>query len=75
MEERVLEILRQVFGLEEVGRDISQKNCDAWDSMGHLNLVVELETAFDVSMEPEEIAAMKSFDDIVSLLKKKMVSR
>lgn len=71
MEEKVLEVLKETFELESVDRSCSQSTCDAWDSMGQLNLVAELEDAFDVSLEPEEIGTMKSFDDIVRILKDK----
>lgn len=74
MEERVLEILKNVFELESVDTTCSQTSCEKWDSMGQLNLVVELETEFDVSLEPEEIGEMKSFEDIVKILKSKGVS-
>lgn len=72
MEEKVLEILKELFELDTVDESCSQKTCEKWDSMGQLNLVVELEDAFDVSLEPEEIAEMKSFGDIVKLLKEKL---
>lgn len=71
MEEKVLEILKNVFELETVDTTCSQTTCEKWDSMGQLNLVVELETEFDVSLEPEEIGEMKSFEDIIRILKNK----
>lgn len=71
MEEKVLEILKNVFELETVDATCSQQTCEKWDSMGQLNLVVELETEFDVSLEPEEIGEMKSFSDIMRILKSK----
>lgn len=71
MEEKVLEILKNVFELETVDTNCSQTTCEKWDSMGQLNLVVELETEFDVSLEPEEIGEMKSFEDIIRILKSK----
>lgn len=71
MEEKVLEILKNVFELETVDTTCSQTTCEKWDSMGVLNLVVELETEFDVSLEPEEIGEMKSYTDIVRILKSK----
>ncbi len=71
MEEKILEILKTVFELEAVDRTCSQATCEKWDSMGQLNLVVELEMEFGVSFEPEEIAEMKSYDDIVRLLNNK----
>ena len=71
MEEKVLEILKNVFELETVDTTCSQQTCEKWDSMGQLNLVVELESEFDVSLEPEEIGEMKSFEDIIRILKTK----
>ncbi len=71
MEEKVLEILKSVFELDSVDKTCSQENCEKWDSMGVLNLVVELETEFDISLEPEEIGEMKCFNDIIKLLKNK----
>ena len=71
MEEKVLEILKNVFELETVDTTCSQQTCEKWDSMGQLNLVVELESEFDVSLEPEEIGEMKSFEDIIRILKSK----
>lgn len=73
MEEKVLEILKNVFELEDVDATCSQTTCEKWDSMGQLNLVVELESEFDISLEPEEIGDMKCFDDIIKLLKTKGV--
>ena len=71
MEEKILEILKETFELEHVDKTCSQQTCPEWDSMGQLNLVVELETEFDVTIEPEEIGEMKCFDDIVRILKTK----
>ena len=73
MEEKVLEILKDLFELDTVDETCSQTTCENWDSMGQLNLVVELESEFDVTLEPEEIGEMKSFSDIITLLKKKGV--
>ena len=72
MEEKILEILKDTFELDSVDSTCSQATCPAWDSMGQLNLVAELEDAFDISLEPEEIGEMKSFDDIVKIVKSKI---
>ena len=73
MEEKVLEILKDLFELDSVDKTCSQMTCEKWDSMGQLNLVVELESEFDVTLEPEEIGEMKSFNDIIRILKSKGV--
>lgn len=72
MEEKVLDILKDLFELDTVDKTCSQTTCEKWDSMGQLNLVVELESEFDVTLEPEEIGEMKSFDDIIRILKSKV---
>jgi acyl carrier protein len=74
MEEKVLEILKSVLELDQVEKTISSTNCENWDSMAQLNISVELEAEFGVSLEPEEIAAMASYEDIVRILKEKGVT-
>lgn len=71
MEEKVLEILKETFELDSVDKTCSQATCEAWDSMGQLNLVVELEDAFNISLEPEDIIKMKSYNDIIEIIKRK----
>ena len=71
MEEKVLEILKNLFELDTVDETCSQETCEKWDSMGQLNLVAELEMEFDISLEPEEIGEMKCYNDVITLLKSK----
>lgn len=72
LEEKVLEIMREVFDLEEVSTDASQKNCERWDSLHHLSLASELEEAFDIELEPEEIAEMTDFSRVIAMLESKI---
>lgn len=60
----IKEIMQRVFELDQINEDISQDNCGTWDSLGHLNLIVELEEAFNISLEPEEINQMKNLDGV-----------
>jgi acyl carrier protein len=69
MRNKIKEIVKQVFNLDEVKDDISLLNCEKWDSLNHLNLIIELEEVFNVSFEPEDIAEMKSLDLIEQKLK------
>lgn len=73
MEEKVLEILKNVFELDTVDATCSQTTCEKWDSMGQLNLVVELESEFDITLEPEEIGEMKCYDDIIRIIKSRIL--
>ena len=71
MEKRILEIMRSVFQTDVIDETCSQRNCEKWDSMNHLNLIVELEMEYGVSFEPEEIAQMRSYDEVVQFVKNK----
>jgi acyl carrier protein len=68
MEEKILEILKETFDLDSVDKTCSQTTCPAWDSMGQLNLVAELEDAFDISLEPEEIGEMRNYEDVLRIV-------
>lgn len=68
MEEKILNVLRTVLEDSTIGSDCSQETCENWDSLRHLTICFELEGAFGVQFEPEEMEAMKSFDDIKCLL-------
>ncbi len=73
MKEKIITIMSEVFELpiNLFPEEIKQDNIDNWDSLGHLNLIVELEDAFEVSFEPEEIGEMTSLDIIISYIENK----
>ena len=64
MRDNIIDVMIKLFELNEVHENISQTTCAKWDSLNHLNLIVELEDEFNVSFEPEDIAEMKSLDII-----------
>ena len=64
--------MKEVFEMEDVTTDISQRNCERWDSLHHLTLASELEDAFDVELEPEEIGQMTDFSKVIDVLKNKI---
>lgn len=64
--------MKSVFKTDNLDETCSQQNCEQWDSMNHLNLIVELEMEYGVSFEPEEIAQMRSFDEVLRISKRKL---
>lgn len=72
MKDKIIEILKNVLEDDSVNENTTQKNCPAWDSLHHLNVAVELEDTFDVTLEPEEIADMRSIADIERILSNKL---
>ena len=72
MKEKVIEIMKDVLETEDISLNTSQDNCENWNSLRHLNLVSELEDAFNMEFEPEEIADMHSVNSIIEIIKKKL---
>ena len=74
IKEQIKKIMTEVFEIESslVNDKISQKNTDQWDSLNHLNLIVEIEEEFDVSFTPEQIGSMTSLEIILAELKTKL---
>lgn len=68
MEDKIIEILKNVLETENVNIDSNQDNTENWDSLHQLSLVVELEDVFGVTLEPEEIAEMKSVAEIKKII-------
>ncbi len=71
MEEKVLEIVKNVLQDDNVDVNTSQANNARWDSMAQLNLVIDLESEFGLSLEPDEISSIKSVKDIIKLVSNK----
>lgn len=67
MKDRVLAILGRVLEMS-VDESASQESIGKWDSMSQLNIAFEIESEFGISLEPEEIAQMKSVGEIIEVL-------
>ncbi len=52
----------RAFGIEaaQVTDELAYQSIAEWDSVGHMALVAELEDAFDVMLDTEEIIGMSS---------------
>ncbi|MBD5331394.1 MAG: acyl carrier protein [Bacteroides sp.] len=72
MDEKIITIMQEAFNTSQITPQTDQNNCEKWDSLHHLNLIVELENAFDVEFEPEEIAEMRSFEAVSRILAAKL---
>ena len=73
MDKRLEKVIRGVFPIEEETIDENWTSDDIpdWDSVGHLNLIMEIEKAFDIKIEIEEMFEVEKLGDIYRILKKK----
>lgn len=50
--------------------NLEYQGIDAWDSVGHMSLVSELEDAFDIMMDTDDIIDFSSYQKGIEILKK-----
>ena len=62
----------EAFSIQEesLGPDLEFESISEWDSIGHMNLIAELEDAFDISMEMDDIIDFSSYIKGIEILKK-----
>ena len=70
LHQKVVAIFADIFQIEiESGvQDIDRDEIEAWDSVNHLRLVVEIEEVFEVALSDEEVTAIASLRDVEKLL-------
>ena len=75
VEQRTRRLVAEVFGLplETVTRATSHETVDQWDSIAVLNVLMAVESEFDVAISPEEAASFMSVEKILAVLATKGV--
>jgi len=72
MKNRLLDIFNKVFESSKVDEKVSKKNLSEWDSLKHINLIVEIESEFDISIEPDEIEEIVDFKSAEKIILQKL---
>ena len=55
---------------EEKLNGLKYQGVPAWDSVGHMELVSEIEDAFDIQFETDDIVDFDSYEKGISILQK-----
>jgi len=74
---KLLQIFRDLFKYsgDSLSDDVSMDNLEAWDSMQHLILVTELESAFGAHFTTDEILAMTNVGEIRKVMDRHLGAR
>lgn len=71
-EEKYVQAFVNAFGVEESGVPTLKFNeIEEWDSVGHMSLIAEIEEAFDIMMETEDIIDLSSYEKGKEILSSK----
>lgn len=70
MREQIVDILNDVMqlNLTHNTEDIDRTQVQHWDSVNHLRLVLELESAFSISLSDSEVIDLNSLHQIMAIL-------
>ena len=76
VDKKLKTILAKVLLIDEskISDGMSRKTVKEWDSMAHLMLVSELESAFEVTMDDDDIMEIQTVADIKKTLQKLGIS-
>jgi len=71
-QQNLQEVIAKAFGItpNDITDDLEYQSIPEWDSVSHLVLVTELETAYGISIEMEDVLTMGSVGKIKELLQK-----
>ncbi|MDO4803458.1 MAG: acyl carrier protein [Lachnospiraceae bacterium] len=71
-QEQYAQIFMDIFGVDEseLNENFNFKDVDSWDSLTHLTLIGELEAAFDVMFETDDILRYGGYLNGIEILKK-----
>jgi acyl carrier protein len=72
IEELVAEVL--YIDLSLVDDNSGPETIEAWDSLGHINIITAIEEEFDIEISPDEIAEITTVNDIKKILSTKHIN-
>ena len=74
MKDKLRDILAEATELEpdEITDESSPDNTPEWDSFAHMNMVAEVEKAYNIKLTMEEVIEMQSLPKMVEVISRKV---
>jgi acyl carrier protein len=79
--QRILEVFKRQFKSADIGdlglpfEDLRMGAVEEWDSLGNLNLLLQIESEFSVRLTTEELASIDSLVQIEAYLAKQATTK
>jgi len=72
LQQNLQQVMAKAFGItpNDITDELEYQSIPEWDSVSHLVLVTELETAYGITIEMEDVLLMGSVAKVKELLKK-----
>lgn len=69
--EKYNEVFTETFGVSvDSIKTLKYKDVDSWNSVGHLTLIANIEDAFDIALESDDVFELSSYEKGIEILKK-----
>lgn len=74
LQERLNEVFCQVFDDDEIliAPEMTANDVDGWDSLSHVNLIVAIESSFDIRFSQKEVLTFKNVGDLLRCIAGKL---
>ncbi len=74
LEDQVLKLASESFrvSLEELTLETTPQNCSRWDSVAHMDFVMNVETEYGIELLPREIMQITSLESAVRIINEKL---
>ena len=68
------QIFREVFDNDEINivPEMTANDIDGWDSLSHVNLIVAIETKFNIRFSNKELMTFKNVGDLLGCIRTKI---
>lgn len=72
--ERLTEVFRDVFDDDEltIGPGTTARDIEGWDSLMHVNLLLNVEKKFHIRFSSFEVASLGDLGQLINLIKSKL---
>lgn len=66
----VTDIFRQVFDDEniDIRPEMTADDIDGWDSLSHINLIIAIESSFNIRFSQKELLGFKNVGDLLNCI-------
>ena len=72
--ERLQNVFRDIFDDNSIvlTDELSANDIDEWDSLTHIQLIVEVEQEFNITFTTPEVAILKNVGEFINLIERKL---
>lgn len=74
LKEQLNEIFCEVFDDDDIriAEEMTANDVDGWDSLSHVNLIVTIESKFNIRFSQKELLTFKNVGDLISAIRSKL---